>query len=453
MEKSKSLIRNKKKEFIWPLLSEADPATSTEGTIDPLGLFAIADSLAMRLAPGIRERQSHPRFLTAIAVSCAVCADFDEDVTAKDGISPPWQVFEWYMVEGLVRTLKGTDELRGLPGNEKASDSIKADMPLSARTYLKTPSVFGFHGVYRVLSKELDIVRDGRLGETGYTLLKVWSEEQDLNGFIGTAPGAGKNYREMLKSAVVDGLENGAVARSGSWQGWDLFRDHLAQYRFGKDEAKVIRGALQSGEEQFRTQFIGFIASNEGEKICQSIMEGKASERDLHRALMEKATPELRELLQTVQIYETFSRLLLDAFNDCLWEMSKTNGKTSPNQLSKTRGVQKAYTKIPKIFPEAADQLSLFGETVRFQELFNEISIKTDAVSWVSGLMDHHRRIQMKKPPNGKNPWFERFDDGSAIIRRAYRRETGGRYDITYVNPYRIRSIWSFVNDLGLVHD
>jgi hypothetical protein len=81
--------------MLLPLLTEVDPTTSTEGSIDPLGLFAIADSLGVRLAPGVRERQAHPRFLTAIAVSCAVCSEFDEAVVAKDGVSPPWQVFEW----------------------------------------------------------------------------------------------------------------------------------------------------------------------------------------------------------------------------------------------------------------------------------------------------------------------------------------------------------------------
>lgn len=83
--------------ILRPLLTEADPATSSEGSIDPLGTYAIADSLALQLAPGVRERQSHPRFLTASVVSMAVCGEFDEEVVASDGISEPWQVFEWYL--------------------------------------------------------------------------------------------------------------------------------------------------------------------------------------------------------------------------------------------------------------------------------------------------------------------------------------------------------------------
>ena len=46
-----------------PLLSEADPAEPAEGAIDPLGLYQVADALAMRLVPDGRERQVRPRWL------------------------------------------------------------------------------------------------------------------------------------------------------------------------------------------------------------------------------------------------------------------------------------------------------------------------------------------------------------------------------------------------------
>ena len=133
-----------------PFLTESDPAFSSEGSLDPLGLYAIADSLAVRLVPGVRERQSHPRFLTAIAVSLVICSDFPEDFVSKaDGVSEPWQVFEWYMVEGLVRTIKEDALLRGLPGRDKAARAIRDQVPLSAPRYLKTPSVFGGSGAFR----------------------------------------------------------------------------------------------------------------------------------------------------------------------------------------------------------------------------------------------------------------------------------------------------------------
>ena len=133
-----------------PVLSERDVAPGTEGGIDPLGLAAIADRLGTRLVPGVRERQQHPRFLTAMAVSLAVSEAFESDAVASDGVSEPWQVFEWYFVEGLVRTSRSvdaagsqarnasrltSDELpatRGVPGSLKARQAFDEGVPLSA---------------------------------------------------------------------------------------------------------------------------------------------------------------------------------------------------------------------------------------------------------------------------------------------------------------------------------
>lgn len=70
--------------MLTPLLSEADPKASVEGSIDPLGIYAVADALAVRMIPGVRERQQHPRFLTSIAVSLSLCSEFPADLIAAD---------------------------------------------------------------------------------------------------------------------------------------------------------------------------------------------------------------------------------------------------------------------------------------------------------------------------------------------------------------------------------
>jgi len=133
--------------MLMPLLSAKDPTASAEGTIDPLGLYLIADAMGVKLIPGIRERMSHPRFLTLSAVSLALCGAFDDETLASDGVSEPWQVFEWHVVEGLVRCISDSTCQAGLPGREKVGAAIKDVVPVSARRYLKTPTVFGFHGV------------------------------------------------------------------------------------------------------------------------------------------------------------------------------------------------------------------------------------------------------------------------------------------------------------------
>ena len=164
---------------LLPQLSEADPPLRAEGTIDPLGLYAVADSLGVQMVPGVRERQPHPRYLTAMAVGEVVCQEFAPDDVAADGVSPPWQVFEWFMVEGLVREQDQGPEIFGLPGRDKAAHAISDQVPLCARTYLKVPTVFGFHGVYRLLARTLDVINNvSGLGETGYRLLMAWEREQ-----------------------------------------------------------------------------------------------------------------------------------------------------------------------------------------------------------------------------------------------------------------------------------
>src|SRR6516165_8532558 len=104
--------------MLMPFLSEADPQITAEGSIDPLGIYSIADALAVRMIPGVRECQQHPRFVTCVALSLSLCSGFPDDAVADDAVSEPWQVFEWYLVEGLVRTTNDKGLLRGLPGQD-----------------------------------------------------------------------------------------------------------------------------------------------------------------------------------------------------------------------------------------------------------------------------------------------------------------------------------------------
>jgi fatty-acid desaturase len=83
--------------------------------------------------------------------------------------------------------------------------------------------------------------------------------------------------------------------------------------------------------------------------------------------------------------------------------------------------------------------------------MFGSLAEPGPAAEWAARLAEHHRKTQRLKPPDGKNPWFERYDDGSYIIRPLYRRDEGGRHNDDYVHAYRTGSLWSFVRDLKLV--
>jgi len=449
--------------MLLPLLSEWDPTEGGEGSIDPLGLYAIADALATKLIPGVRERQQHPRFLTVMAAAMAVCNQFKGDPVAKDGISEPWMVFEWYVVEGLVRSVNEKERLRGLPGREKVANTIKADLPLSAKRYLKSPKVFGFHGVYRQLARTLHIDDNGILGNKGYELLDVWRKEQKLQGFYETAQGEGALWFRRLADAVNDGLKNGMVSRTGAWEGWQFMANHFCHDAFGAEEAKFVSKLLLDDQEGYRNKIIEFLSSAKGQDVADTIYKRLEkdkvwSERPFHQALITRAEGNMKSLLDAIMAYESFSRLLQDAFDDCLFVLTPQNGnritKTTLSVLAEGPNVINAARMVSDAYDKAVDKLAALNDVnvTKFIDNFKFVSERNTPGRWVHGLIDHHRRIQQNKPPDGKLAWIVRCDDDSYIISLdTYWRTMGGRWDDSYVHTYRMASLQSFLRDLRLV--
>jgi hypothetical protein len=322
-------------------------------------------------------------------------------------------------------------------------------VPLSAKRYLKTPTVFGFHGVYRALARDLEVERAGRPGETGYALVTTWEKEQQLDGFSGSCDGPGKAIRQQLVDAIRDGLQSGGVARKGGWSGWQFFSDHLGIYEAGRREARVIAQGLLRPGSGHRREVLRFLVGDTGHQLWDE--EDNRSERKFHAALGEVASPDLKELLQAIDAYERFARLLQDAFDDVLVQLSRHQIRIPPVELARSRGVRQAAKTIPDIFTQVAEGLSPFGEAVRFQESFSSLAEQVSDVDWLEQLLEHHRRVQREKPPAGKASWFDRFEDGSCMIRTGYIRDTGGQHDDSYVHAYRTASLWSFAKDLRLV--
>jgi len=77
-----------------PILTAYHTLENSQATLDSLGLYSIADRLAFRLTPNLKERIRHPRYLTAMAVGAVVCSGFSDDELAADEISPLGQVYE-----------------------------------------------------------------------------------------------------------------------------------------------------------------------------------------------------------------------------------------------------------------------------------------------------------------------------------------------------------------------
>jgi hypothetical protein len=131
--------------------------------------------------------------------------------------------------------------------------------------------------------------------------------------------------------------------------------------------------------------------------------------------------------------------------------MSTVRSRTRLAEFANLRGVKKAAAHLPQLYVQLVEMLMPLGESARFQETFSRVAEQLPPVEWAEQLLEHHRRIQHGKPPNGKAPWFERFDTGEYVIRPLYFRETGGQHDDSYVHGYRTGPLWLFAEDLGMV--
>ncbi|MCB1130703.1 MAG: hypothetical protein KDN05_06200 [Verrucomicrobiae bacterium] len=428
-----------------PLLSEPDPRTSAEGGLDPLGLYAIADALAVRLVPGVRERQSHPRFLTLLAVSLAVCEGLDED-DLPEAIAPAWLSFEWHVVEGLVRTCADT---RGLPGSQKARHAVERDrVPLGAQNYLKTPSVFGFHGIYRLLARKVGIEMEEGLDEKGAELLRIWEKEQGLAGFSrGDRDGMGARLQEQWRRLVLSGMKRGSTLPTAEWRAFDTY---LAIHRPGTNEAKFISSLLLDDPIGHRDELLRFITRREGWRLVSRTLD----ERSLHSALHRRTSEELKRLLDGIIAYEAFARLCLDAFESILTELTRSNARMPLSRLAFLQPVRRAAVKIPAMGRSVIERLDALGLATRFDDTFAALIEPASGDEWTARLLEHHRGTQERKAPDGKLPWIERWDDGTYMIRPLYRRtEPVPERDLEalpYVHAYRLKPLASFAAGLGL---
>lgn len=429
-----------------PLLSIHDPEGLGSNSLDPLGLTPLGEQLAVELIPGVRERQTHPRYLTAIAVSHAICQDFAEETVAADRVSEPWQVFEWYVVEGLVRSAGTTSDAK-VPGSQKTKKALSQGLPLCASRYLKTPTIFGFHGVYRLLARTLRVEQSEHLADFGFELLDVWQKEQGLQGFYGTIDGPGRNFRLRLIEAVKAGIIAGATDCSNGWFGWKFFFDHLEPTKAGPKEAQLIWRQLRSGTTPYCSEALDFLISKDG----QNLVAEKATEKRLYAALKKVASNDFRSRIDVIQRYEKFCRLLLDAFEACRYEITQSHRGVQPTVLAKLSSVARAAESIPEAFAEAEQSIPDLTRRTRFQSVFQEIAQKRSSADFAVALYEHHKRIQKAKPPEGKAPWLEQHFDGSLLIRPENRLGKETKSSAEFVNPYRLSSLWSFASDLKQV--
>jgi len=153
-----------------------------------------------------------------------------------------------------------------------------------------------------------------------------------------------------------------------------------------EDATGSIPETHQNGAS-FRREVLEFLVSDEGRRLWRrEVSSRRLSERVFYEALRRRASPDLRRLLLAIDIYERFARLAQDAFDDCLYEMTRKRGKVSATELGRLDSVKVASQRLPKMFGEVADRLEPFGQALRFQQHCALLSEAGNTSQWRNAL-------------------------------------------------------------------
>jgi hypothetical protein len=427
-----------------PARSLYDPVVQSDVSIDPMGLALVYERLADRMLPGMTVRMRRPRFLTTLAVGAFLCQDYGLDAVAADEVTPPYLVFEWWVVESFVRAREILRDQRQIPGFRKVDTARIARRPLDAAAYLKTASVFGFTGIFRRLARRAHVITEhGLLDEAGASLVELWAEEQGLEGFYRGRSGAGALFRSDLQKAVADGMRDGRTGRRPGHFA-ELIATHLDPSNPGRKERRRLRDLIENrAGEPAELQFITAAL------LQRSGPLEFVEEASFLRALRARAPERLAEALGAIDTYEEFCRPLIDAFNwiRYLASMNPQIG-VSPDEYLNTaptaelaRRLRKAVDRVAEndllteLWPERADVLMPLRKLQRPCDLWTKV-------------IDHHRVVQQQKLPEPKRAWIEESPRQRVMVRPAYRLEESPPDDLPYVHEYRIPTLSRFLADL-----
>lgn len=434
-----------------PILSEFDPPQESEGSVDPLSLQRIYERLADRILPAVTVRMSRVRFLTAIAVAAHVCRDYEDDDLAADDLTPPWLLFEWFVVEAFARSLDD-DTPRGIPGMMKVKAALRNGRHVGAASYLKTPKIFGYTGVYKRLAVALRIVTDGlRLDDRGYRLVREWERDQEMQGFFDGREGPGARFRDEIREALRDGLAKGrTVHRKGPF--WDELATKFHPDHAGPREAAAIRDALLSGDHVDPSHL-------EGARMTRELLEAlvrkpfdfaSEDEADYLRTISPASSAELRVRLQAIDDYESLCRPITDAF-DFVRHLSTREGRApiGADEFSECKEASGIVGAVASGASRVRDNRSLLEWEPDVLGLVSRYGDVKTAADLFRRVLEHHEHAQREKPPEGKRPWIERVRQDRVVIRAAYAFPDPPVDRREYVHVYRVPSVSRFLGDLG----
>lgn len=425
-----------------PFLTSYDPAGTSEGYLDPLGLAQIGEQLANVLVPAVRERMLRVRFLTASVLGAIVTEGLEDDPAHRD--ASPFLVWEWLLVESLIRT----PDLRhwGVPGTVVTRRAIQEHGYLDARSYLKTPRIFGFFGVYKRLALQLGLL-DVHLGPgpNAQALADAWARGRDSRG----REDAGASI-ERWRRAVKRSLGEDPPRTRPGWSAehWAELAHAFLPDGMRKHEKRLLRELLhRDGDRQ-----LGALRSIW--ELQEEFDDNDYREEALHDRL-EQIVPTYATLLAAIRSYEKFARHLQDAFDILRAEASRSSGHGFPiTSVGRDSEFKLAVKRLHAHFEATHRALGEVNvPAVSLQNLFGErfaaFGEPLDAGACGLALCVHHETVQRAKSPDGKRPWFDRAGGERIFIRPAYRAARRDRAPDRYIHPYRGWPIRRFHRDLS----
>jgi hypothetical protein len=430
--------------ILLPFLTSYDPPGTSEGALDPLGLYQIADQLAVQLVPAVRERMQRIRFLTAMTVGALVNEGIEDDPRHRD--ASPALAWEWLVVEALVREAGENVEVRGVPGTLVTRRALEQHGYLDARSYLKTPRIFGFHGVYKRLAIHLGLV-DVHLGPgpNAEELADAWARDLGHAGVSDVRPTLAR-----WSAAVRRSLAEKPPRTRPNWnkEAWAELAHALAPSTCKSREKRFLRNLLHATDQRR----LGALPA-----IWQLQAEFDDSEfrEELLHDRLQRHEPSYRPLLGAIRSYEAFARSLQDAFDVLRTEAARRDVQGfAIREIAECPHFEQSVCDLHKRF-EAAQQ-ALCNVTVPnvplqdlFESRFQAFREPKDAGQCAMDLCDHHEAVQRGKSAEGKRPWFDRLAPDRIFVRHAYRESSGEIQPGRYVHDYRGKPIRRFFVDLS----
>jgi len=427
-----------------PFLTSYDPPGTSEGTLDPLGLYQIADQLAVKLVPAVRERMQRIRFLTAMAVGAMVTEGLEDDLAQRD--ASPYLVWEWLVVEAMIRELAEDPSMWGVPGTLVARRALHQHDYLDARSYLKTPRIFGFHGVYKRLSLHLGLVNVHLApGPNAEGLVDAWARGQGLGGLEGARP-----IFARWAGAIRRSLGEKPPRTKPSWgkEAWAELAGAFAP-KAGKAREKRFLCDLLHGADDRRLGAFPTIW-----KLQAEFADDGFREELLHNRL-EKQEPDYGSLLRAIRAYETFARSLQDAFDVLKAEATGRDAQgfviagiaRDPDFKRSVKGLHErfeaAHNALGEVTLTSVSLQNLFGQR------FGAFAEPMEPAVCGLALCTHHEAVQRAKSADGKRPWFDRIGQDRVYIRHNYREPRREIQPGRYVHDYRGWPIRRFYFDLS----